>query len=181
MTFNPTNPHIGFALAAGLVEAPLPRDVERRRQVFVTPELAEALKGRTLETGLPPFPIKALIGQFVTGGVLTIGWTRRQPRSARNRDRHPELERLEGNDEIWVLCQRRPRPGWRILGRFIGPDVLALLIARHKNDIGDNYQAAILDTISAWQARFDQLQAHTGSLISDYISGEFYDYDRPTR
>lgn len=51
---------------------------------------------------------------FAAGHLVTVS-----RRSAPGVD----LEQLEDQDEVWSLCFRRPRPGWRLLGRFLERDV----------------------------------------------------------
>jgi len=35
----------------------------------------------------------------------------------------PDIERLSGLDEAWVMCFRRPLPGWRLFGRFVAKNI----------------------------------------------------------
>ena len=166
-----------------MVEAPLLRPEERRRNIFVSPALAGELAGRNLARALPFGAIREnLIGPFVRGEVLTISWTRREQRSSSRRNRHhPQLEKLEGYDEIWVLCQREPRPGWRLSGRFLSKDVLVLLDFRHKDEIGNNYASVSASVIHQWQRLFGCRLPHTGTDISGYVGGTFSDYDELMR
>jgi hypothetical protein len=132
------------------------------------------LCGKDPQHGLPSLPVTVTIGKFVGGRALAIS---RRKRRRRWRGRDIELEQLEGMDEVWVLCFRRPGAGWRLLGGFLEQDALALFRIKDKRDIGNNYEAAASEVISDWQALLGDLRPCTGVNLSAYISGAHYDVD----
>jgi hypothetical protein len=76
----------------------------------------------------------------------------------------PELERLEGLDEAWVMCFRKPRPRWRLLGRFVARDHFVL-----KNR--KLYEEAAQRMIGQWRAMFGAIEPFRGDNPAAYLSG----------
>jgi hypothetical protein len=135
------------------------------------------LSGRDPQHGLPSQPVAVTIGKFVGGRALAIS---RRKRGRRWRGPSIELEQLEGLDEIWVLCFGRPGAGWRLLGRFLEQDALALFCVKDKHDIGNNYEPAATEVISDWRAIFGDTRPCTGADLSAYLSGAHYNVDENT-
>jgi hypothetical protein len=85
----------------------------------------------------------------------------------------PELERLEGLDEAWVMCFRKPRPGWRLLGRFLARDHFVALAA-YARDVLKNrrlYEEAAQRMIDQWGAMFGAIEPFRGDHPAAYLSG----------
>ena len=99
--------------------------------------------------------------------------------SRRVTKRKPDIERIEGFDEVWALCARQPKPGWRILGRFYEKDVFVAVRPWEKNKLLARYQEAAREVIEDWQRLFGPKAAHGGNAISDYLSGVVRDVDEP--
>lgn len=88
-----------------------------------------------------------------------------------------ELEQLEGFDEIWALCQRRPGAGWRLVGRFLETNILVILGIHDKRDIGTDYSPVVSKTISAWNYWLPGVEPCRGPWLAGYLTGEHYDID----
>jgi hypothetical protein len=116
-----------------------------------------------------------IIGRYMAGHSLVVSRERRTSKQAKAS--RAELERLEAMDEIWALCYRQPRPGWRLVGRFMEPNLLALFRACDKRDIGNDYTAVANEVIADWTRRFGSQPPHRGDWISGYLSGSHYDVD----
>lgn len=138
-------------------------------RISVTDEIARLLDGES-QFGLFPDPeAEKLIGRFCGGHLLTM--------SRKKNTRKPDLERLEGFDEVWALCPRRPPPGWRLLGRFLGKNHLVLLRAWEKGKLAANYDTAAKQVIDDWERLTGSRVAHSGEQLSDYYDGVIRDVD----
>jgi hypothetical protein len=86
---------------------------------------------------------------------------------------YPELERLEGLDETWVMCFRKPRPGWRLLGRFMAPDHFVALAAYARDSLKNRklYEEAAQRMIDQWRAMFRAMDPFRGDNPAAYLSG----------
>ena len=91
----------------------------------------------------------------------------------------PDLERLEGLDEVWALCFRRPRPGWRVFGRFLQRDLFIGLLAYDRVVLngGPTYSTRAAAVAPQWQKVFGAIQPFRGNRIEDYLSGTVRDAD----
>jgi hypothetical protein len=136
---------------------------------LVTPAIEDLLTGRTLSGIFPDVNTELLIGRYAAGHLLTV--------SREKTDKKPDLEQLVGCNEVWALCPRVPRPGWRILGRFYEKDVLVLLRPWEKKKLFGHYPEAASEIEADWIKIFGNRATHTGNDIGDYLSGVFKDVD----
>ena len=60
--------------------------------------------------GFPHIEADKVIGRYIAGHLSFV--TRKSAKDA-------DLEQMEGLDDVWALCLRKPRPGYRLLGRFL--------------------------------------------------------------
>jgi len=144
---------------------------EAVRRLSVSTEVADLLDGRTAFGNFPAFEAERMIGIFCGGGYLTISRKKNKVR--------PDLEKLEGFDEVWSFCLRRPVPGWRLLGRFLQKDHLILLRGWDKHALFDRYKAASEQVIEDWSALFGTKVAHSADWYSGYLGGVIRDADEP--
>jgi hypothetical protein len=178
LLFNATSPIVSRARAAGLViHQPLRPQTEMIRGILCPHALDLQLSGKDQQHGLPSLGVAVTIGKFVGGRALAIS---RRKRRRRWRGPDIDLEQLEGIDEVSVLCFRKPGAGWRLLGRFLEQDALALFRIKDKRDIGNNYEPAAAEVISDWQALLGDLPPCTGDDLSAYLSGAHYNVDENT-
>ena len=110
------------------------------------------------------------------GGLPLVVSRERRKRSRKSRE--IELEQLVGINEVWVICYRHPRPGWRVLGRFLEQDAFVALCIKDKRDIGGNYGPAASEVISAWDLYLPGRLPCSGDDLSAYISGDHFDADQ---
>jgi hypothetical protein len=141
------------------------------RRLSVSTEVADLLDGRTAFGQFPAFEAERLIGIFCAGQLITI--------SQKKNERRPDLESLEGFDEVWSFCLRRPVPGWRLLGRFLSKDHLILLRGWDKHKLFNHYNEAAQQIIDDWEELFNTKVAHSGEWYSGYLSGVIRDADEP--
>jgi hypothetical protein len=62
------------------------------------------------------------------------------------------------------MCFRKPRPGWRLLGRFMARDHFVALAA-HARDVLNNrrlYEKAAQRMIDQWNAMFGAIEPFRG-------------------
>jgi hypothetical protein len=178
LTSSATSLNIVRAKTAGLVEhEPLRPPPEWKRHILCPPEIDAQLAGRDPKHGLPAIAVSTVIGRFIAGHSLSVS---RKKRHGKWRKLDVDLERLEGLDEIWVLCYRHPRPGWRIAGRFLEVDVIALFRIYDKRDIGNDYEPVGVDVALDWTRYFGTQPPCSGDWISGYLSGSHFDVDEKT-
>ena len=167
-----------MAQAAGLlIHQPLRPIGTMVRGIVCPPEIEATLSGNDPAHGLPSIAVAATIGRFIAGHVLTVSRIKR-PRRWRGPD--IDFEQLEGLDEVWVLCFRRPGAGWRLLGRFLEQDAFGIFSIKDKRDIGANYEAAADEVIQAWGAWLGSLNPQRGIDLAAYLSGVLYNVDETT-
>jgi hypothetical protein len=173
LTFNTTSLPLARALREKtlLERAPLKPVGESKRHILVTPKLVALLDGQTLFGAFPSLAAEKLIGRFSAGYLVTV--SRKVTRLK------PDIERIIGFDEVWALCARTPRPGWRILGRFYERDLFVALRAWEKNNLMTKYPQAAREVIDDWQRLFGPKAPHRGGSVSDYLSGVIRDVDEP--
>ena len=108
----PTPTHIWPTAVPQLLSAGLPEPEGHRirRMLFVPTEIASAL---TRIVDLPK--VRSVLQRYLSGGYVT-GSMVGDPKK-----RHPDFERLERIDEVWMMCFRQPKfDQWRLMGRFAG-------------------------------------------------------------
>jgi hypothetical protein len=148
---------------------PLKQIEEHVRRLYVTQEISDLLDGKTKFGVFPDHQSEILIGIFCAGHLLRI--------SRKKNNQLPDLERLEGYHEVWSLCPRRPKPGWRLLGRFLEKNRLVLFRAWDKNQLARKYDFAAKQVIEDWEKKFGAASPCTGPDLSDYVSGVIKDVD----
>lgn len=172
MTFNTTTLPLDGSQTGAIklfARKPLKPLADQVRRLYVTKEVSDLLDGKTRFGEFPNVDAERLIGIFCAGYLLRI--------SRKKNDDAPDLERLEGYDEVWSLCPRKPKPGWRLLGRFLEKDRLVLFRAWDKHQLARNYERAAKEVIEDWERKFDKASPLRGTELSDYVSGVVRDVD----
>jgi hypothetical protein len=140
-----------------------------RRSLLVTPQIDALLDGH-IEFGVfPDFHAERFVGIFSAGQLMTV--------SRRITRRKPDIEQVEGADEVWALCIRTPRPGWRILGRWYEPDVFVALRAWDKARLARNYRTACEEVIEDWNDLFADHIPFSAVDVGHYIGGVYRNVD----
>jgi hypothetical protein len=174
LTFNTTPLPLAEALRRKelLQRYPLRPVGDPKRQLYVRPEVYELLDGR-LRGDFPAFETERLIGVFMAGHLLTVS---RQKTSQR-----PDMEQIVGADEVWALCSRRPRPGWRFLGRWLDRGIFVVCRAWEKGDLFPRYPEACKQVIDDWDQMLPGVRPHTAREIGDYVGEVCHDVDQQER
>jgi hypothetical protein len=118
------------------------------RYVLLDPRIDALLDGRIQYGLFPQWATERLIAEFSAGWRVRV--------SRKKTKLKPDVERLEGYDEIWALCVRARAgpPGWRILGRFYEKNVFIGLRAWDKRHLFSHYPQAAQEVIDDWKGLF---------------------------
>lgn len=128
------------------------------------------LDGRPRKAHFPAAEADAVMGRFIAGHFITVG---------RRRETDAHFKLLEGVDEVWALCFRKPRPGWRVLGRFLEPDVFVGLREADRHElVGRRYAELASEVVQQWQLRFGPLEPFRSDDLTAYLTGLVRDVDR---
>lgn len=135
-----------------------------KRKVFVASNVADLLH----KNGADPVMFgwveaNRILSEFVLGRAVSVSF----------HSKAAELEKLEGVEEVWVCCIRKPKPGWRLFGRFIAQDCLVLMLAHDRHDLAPRtkYEAVAANVIAEWNRILPHVSPYTASKLSGYISG----------
>lgn len=140
--------------------------------MFAPTDIHQIFRGLDgVERGFPHFQADALIHRFAAEHLMSVSLLG-------NPDFSPDLERLDGMDEIWVFCFRKPRPGWRLFGRFIQKDHFIGLDLRDRHELGSrsSYQFFATNAIAIWDRWIGKPPIRSNQL-HDYLSGTVRDTD----
>jgi hypothetical protein len=157
------------ALRAGeLIERIPPKSLGTPvRYLLITPEIESLIEGQTKFGVFPSVSTDTLVAQYCAGWIM-----RGSRKIERRKRRHkPEVEQIVGYDEVWALCPREPKPGWRILGRFAEKNVFVALRAWDKHDLVTRHAEAAQQVIDDWSRILRGQQPHRGEVWDDYLSG----------
>lgn len=149
---------------------------EIKRLILLPPELRTELRGEKPGSEFPGIGAASLVAEFLLGHTLKVSQKNRRGWKIRKGDQ-PDFERLEGYEEIWVLCLRKPGAGWRISGRVLEPNVLVVLDICDKRDVDKDYKNVVARVTAQWQQFLGDEKPHSGNWIDGYISGSHYDVD----
>jgi hypothetical protein len=129
------------------------------------------LDGADHHLGFPDRAADHLIARFIAGHYISVS-QKSAPRV--------DLERLQRVDEVWVLCFRAPKPGWRLIGRFIEPKVFVGLKLYERGELGTiaKYTVKAEDVIKEWNAVIERGPFRSPDLGA-YVCGVFNDVDQP--
>jgi hypothetical protein len=135
-----------------------------KRRVFVASNVAKLLQ----KHGADPIMFNwveanRILSEFVLGRMVSVSF----------RSKRAELEKLEGIDEVWACCIRKPKPGWRLFGRFVAQDCLVVMMAHDRHDLGSRaeYQTVAETAIAEWNMIMPDVSPFSASKLSGYISG----------
>lgn len=142
---------------------------DEKRRLLVVPQIDAILDGHVYHGLFPATETERLVGVFSAGQLVTV--------SRKFTKKKPDVEQIVGLQEVWALCARRPKPGWRLLGRWFAKDVFIALRAWDKTELFGKYPAAGQDVIDDWMELFGNQPAHSGPNVGDYLGGVFRDVD----
>lgn len=153
-----------------------PRPGEQKRSLLTTPKIDGLLDGNPPHATLAPRLADLLIADFCAGYLVAV--SARKPRTSREKKKkRPSFERLEGFDEIWVMCDRSLPPGWRVLGRFVEAGVFVALRAYPKEDISSDYQKEAKEVLEIWNDVLRGVAPFRSDAIEAYFKGNARNLD----
>ena len=140
------------------------------RHIFVTEMANNILDGKDISLGFPAPAADATMGRFMSGQLITV---------SRKSAEEVDLEQLENVDDVWVLCFRKPPPGWRLLGRFAYQDAFIGLHPYDRNELDGRptYTAIANGVITEWKQIIGDVAPLRSSNLGDYLTGVIYDAD----
>jgi hypothetical protein len=168
LTFSATSLNKARSLRLGFVERiPFRPLADPRRCLLLKPGIGEILDGTDVHTGFPHIEADKVVGRYVAGHLIFV--TRKSAEDV-------DLEQLEDLDDVWALCFRKPRPGYRLLGRFLEQDTFVgfRLYDRHTLDGEEVYAAKAAEIIDDWKADFGSIEPLRSKDLAAYLSGDLY-------
>jgi hypothetical protein len=138
------------------------------RALYITP-VVEGLLRDGRQEGFPSVEAETILARFFLGHSIWVTFE-----SAKDCD----LERLEDLDEIWAFCFRRPKPGWRLLGRFLAHNIFIGLNAYDRHQLGTAARYGHIATSAVtdrWKSIFGKTEPYRGNATRDYMGGVIYD------
>jgi len=175
LTLNATSLNIIKAVDAGdlVDQKPLRERSQQVRWLYVTPYINGLLDGRERGAGFPDSLADTLVAVYAAGFYISMSLSGATKVEA-------DFKRIQGADEVWAMCFRRPRPGWRLLGRFMFRDQFIALRAYHRNDLAHGrYTQRSVEVIEDWASMFGaDVMPLRGGSVNDYLSGTVHDADQ---
>lgn len=153
-------------MTGALVEPQVPRaPVALVRELWVSPSVARRIESDIYSTAL------LVVGRFRQGHVVRMALT--QPTDPKAQ---VDLKRLDNVDEVWTMrFTNKPfDSGWRVLGRFIRPNIfVGLCAADRRMLIGTGYKRAIKGFLFEWDLMLTGTPIVRGQVCGDYLTGNF--------
>jgi hypothetical protein len=143
----------------------------------VTGDIWNLMTGAHAKSSFPAAEACRVAKRFVAGHVLYV--------SRKINSRRATLTKIEHVDELWHLSARVPPPGWRLFGRFLHQDVMIVMRAVDRHDLGGmrrlNVKAREIaeDITEEWDQKLPGLDPVRSPHLSDYLTGLWRDLDEP--
>ncbi|MGV2130920.1 hypothetical protein ACQZ4Q_02780 [Agrobacterium vitis] len=144
------------------------------RKLFVTPTIKAILDGQDDKfKHMPLVETEKIIGCFCNGHFVTASLKG-------NPNPKPDFERLEGLDEVWAICARKPKMSQiRIFGRFISKGTFVAFGLHERVTLGlrENYNAKASEVPGLWNEVLGDCVPHEASSVEEYFGGVCRDVD----
>lgn len=104
---------------------------------------------------------------FVDGALLFVS------QDPRDKPSETQLARVEDvKDEFWSIGVTEPgeRSGIRSLGAFHALDEFIAVTWALRDDIGDDFDGAVVEAQNKWKEFFDQERPHRGNSLNEYLT-----------
>lgn len=141
------------------------------RHLYVTLEIAEILDHPNALRRFSRVETNIKITNFLLGRQMAVS---RENRKWKKKG-EPDLVKLAGHDEIWELCFREPKPGWRLFGRFLEAGVFVGLELHAREEVDHGKVASSI--IATWNEKFPGIDPVSSNDLADYVSGVWRDVD----
>ena len=139
--------------------------------MFVTPEIRDVLDGVTSMTGFPDAEATTVNDRYMVGHLISV---------SRTRDRAAVLKKIDNADAVWSFAYRKPRPGWRLIGRFLERDAFVGLSMKSRSFLGRDENAftdEAWEVVKAWNQLLPGLDPVRSDDVEDLLSPLFWDLD----
>lgn len=139
--------------------------------IFVTQEIATVLEGKGSVAGFPEAEASAVNDRFMVGHVISLSL---------ERSKTAVLKKVDGVHAVWSLAYRRPKPGWRLLGRFLEKDVFVGLRLSSRTTLGRDLTAfteSARDVVADWQILLPGLDPEDSADADQILSPLYWDLD----
>jgi hypothetical protein len=137
------------------------------RRLLVTKEICDML-----DASSPYFPraaAEAMLFRYCSGHFITV---------SRQKERSADLKKMVDVDEVWVMAFRTPRPGGRLLGRFVERNVfVGMELELREGLAGDAYATRAAQVISRWENILGSSQPVKSMNLDDYLGPVYRDMD----
>ncbi len=142
------------------------------RLIAVPKAINAVLTTDAIKEDFPDAHADALMSAFQAGYSVSVSLFG-DPRQQR-----PDLERMHGVDEVWLLCFRKMRQNqWRLMGRFTKIDTfVGLHLYRRSELAGKNYERSAFSFQACWDRSIGS-RFLRGSHWTDYLTGSIRDVD----
>jgi hypothetical protein len=172
LTFNATSILISHVLDAGFAEYESPRPIAfKQRRVFLSADVVQLLSGEaSIKAMFPNVEAERVLSTFCKGHLISVS----------SMGKRSDLEQLIGLYQAWALCFRKPKPGWRVFGRFIEPNVFVGLRAYDRIDLGSakgRYGEMAQAMIDEWDRILPDVPPLRAAAISGYVNGVMRNVD----
>lgn len=175
MTYNATDRILFQAVETGrlIQRHPLGGSASIRK-LFVTPTINAILDGQDDNfKRMPMVETEKIIGRFCNGHMVTVSLKG-------DTNSKPDFERLEGLDEVWAICARKPKMSQiRIFGRFISKGTFVAFGFYERVTLGlrENYNAKASEVPGIWNNVLGDCVRHEASSVEEYFGGVWRDVD----
>lgn len=139
--------------------------------MFVTPEIRDVLDGVRLTAGFPDAEATTVNDRYMVGHLISV---------SRRRGRGAVLKKIEHADAVWSFAYRRPRPGWRLIGRFIERDAFIGLSMKSRSFLGRSENAFTEEAkaiVEVWNRLLPGLDPVRSDDVEELLSPLVWDLD----
>jgi hypothetical protein len=146
-----------------ILRKPLAMRGDPKRKLYVTPYIDSMLDGKQWATCFPHPFADDLVATYIAGWTVTAS-------PSGDPDIKADFKRVRNVDDVWALCFRKPKPGWRALGRFLGRDEFVAVSIHDRHDLaGKRYEEKAREAIVAWHSLLGPTQPVRSADLDDYL------------
>jgi len=139
--------------------------------MFVTSDIRDVLDGSTPTAGFPDAEAMTVNDRYMVGHLISV---------SRARGRGAVLKKIDNADAVWSFAYRKPRPGWRLIGRFMERDVFIGLSLKSRSFLGHRESAFTEEAcaaVEAWNRLLPGLDPVRSDDVEELLSPLVWDLD----
>lgn len=123
-----------------------------------------------LNANAPYFPRSSFEAQnaiFCGGQLVTVSRCKGEKRA--------DFKKVVGVEEVWSFCFRQPRPGGRLLGRFVRENIFVGTCMRDRHELGGSeYRVAAEGVAQNWSIATGSVPFVSSEDLIDYFGTTVY-------